>query len=190
MLSDPVLVSPENETTIESLEAALAWTSVDEAETYRIQVSSDLFATLVVDEETGSTGFTTAELSEATEYRWRIQASNSAGLSYWTESWAFTTPVVSSTGSDELPDRFVLNQNYPNPFNPATLITFSVPQTSNVRFDVYTVSGQLVQTLVNETMSAGNLTVKFSGETLSSGVYIYRLTTPEFSEARMMSLVK
>jgi len=88
------------------------------------------------------------------------------------------------------PVKSALNQNFPNPFNPVTNISFSIPEAAYVTLNVYDMSGKLVQQLVNETVSEGTHTYKFDGTQLASGFYIYKLSTPDFSEIKKMSLVK
>ncbi|TVQ10577.1 MAG: T9SS C-terminal target domain-containing protein, partial [Balneolaceae bacterium] len=86
--------------------------------------------------------------------------------------------------------QFFLNQIYPNPFNPTTQIQFSLPVSTVVRLEVFSVLGQRTATLLNKQMPVGVHTVPFDARSLSSGVYIYRLTTPEFSQSRLMNFVK
>ncbi len=88
------------------------------------------------------------------------------------------------------PDEFALNQNYPNPFNPVTQITFSLAKETHVKLEVYNAIGQRVATLINEHKNSGYHQVGFHAENLSSGVYLYRLTTESFSKDRKMMLVK
>lgn len=90
----------------------------------------------------------------------------------------------------ELPEVVALRQNYPNPFNPGTVITFDIPETTDVRLEVYNIQGQRVATLVNESRSAGTHQVAFNAGNLASGVYIYRLTTGTQLLTRKMTLVK
>lgn len=85
---------------------------------------------------------------------------------------------------------FALNQNYPNPFNPSTAITYSVPTTGRVSLNVYTITGQLVTTLVDDVMAPGVHTVTFDASRMASGVYIYRLVADGFTQTHKMTLVK
>jgi hypothetical protein len=89
-----------------------------------------------------------------------------------------------------LPTGFALTQNYPNPFNPTTKINFSLINNEFVNLSVYDVLGQKVAELVNSNMNAGNYKVDFDASKLSTGVYIYRLTTPTQSISKKMSLLK
>ncbi|MCE1189066.1 MAG: S8 family peptidase [Ignavibacteria bacterium] len=70
---------------------------------------------------------------------------------------------------------FALNQNYPNPFNPATTITYTLPEAGNTVLKVYSSTGQLVKTLVNEFQYAGPYEVQFNAVGLASGNYYYQL---------------
>jgi len=104
------------------------------------------------------------------------------------------TELFTSTENEglfsEQPQKMQLHQNYPNPFNPSTQIEFSLSEATNVSLDIYTIVGQHVSTLVNRNLNAGEHQVSFDGSSLSSGVYIYRLTTDNYSEVRQMTLIK
>jgi hypothetical protein len=90
-----------------------------------------------------------------------------------------------------LPSEISLTQNYPNPFNPTTQISFSLPQAQQITLKVYDMLGREVATLANrENFSAGMNTVNFNASNLSSGIYIYRLTSGNTSITRKMTLVK
>jgi subtilisin family serine protease len=73
------------------------------------------------------------------------------------------------------PKKFTLLQNYPNPFNPSTTIEFSIPQTSNVKIEVYSVIGELVASLVNQTLDAGYHRINLDAGNFPSGAYMYQL---------------
>jgi FlgD Ig-like domain len=96
-----------------------------------------------------------------------------------------------------LPKAFALSQNYPNPFNPSTTIAFDIPadKETQVRLNVYNIRGQLVRTLVNETMDEGSYKIEWngkdnSGRFVASGVYFYRIQADEFSKTRKMVILK
>jgi flagellar hook assembly protein FlgD len=63
----------------------------------------------------------------------------------------------------------------PNPFRGTTEIRFAVPANENVRLHIYNASGQLVSTLVDGPMTAGDHTVTFRGQNLPSGIYFTAL---------------
>jgi hypothetical protein len=92
--------------------------------------------------------------------------------------------------SNQIPEKFELKQNYPNPFNPETNIEFNIHVPGHTRLIVFDVLGRVVNSLVNEHLSAGSYKVNFSGSTLSSGLYFYRLETGNFTETKKMLLVK
>ena len=90
----------------------------------------------------------------------------------------------------ETPVGLALSQNYPNPFNPSTTISFSLNEEDRVRLEVFDLTGRLVTTLVDGTRPAGTHRVLFSAGGLSSGRYLYRLSSSTGIWTRSMLLVK
>jgi len=95
-----------------------------------------------------------------------------------------------------LPEKFELFQNYPNPFskgtgsNQTTTIEFTLPESGFVKLRVYNILGELVATLLNEQMEAGYKTVRFSAENIPSGIYLYNLSTKDFTATKKMILLR
>lgn len=94
-----------------------------------------------------------------------------------------------------IPGRFELSQNYPNPFNPTTTIRFSLPVASEVSLKIYDMNGRLVRTLVAESQAAGQHAVEWDGRdqrgnSIASGIYLYRMTAGEFSQTKRMIFLK
>lgn len=100
------------------------------------------------------------------------------------------TPTSTNETESPLPGVYELSQNYPNPFNPNTVIKFSLPENSFVTLKIYDNTGALVKTLLNQEMNPGNHEVSFSGNSLASGVYFYRLECDKFTQTRKMILIK
>ena len=98
--------------------------------------------------------------------------------------------LTANEGLLNKPKEFELNQNYPNPFNPSTNIQYALPVDAHVSLVIYNALGQKVMELVNGQKSAGYHTATFNASALSSGVYLYRLTTPSFTQTKKMLLVK
>lgn len=94
-----------------------------------------------------------------------------------------------------LPTSYRLDQNYPNPFNPDTRIDFALPKAGNVSLTIYDALGRTVKTLASGMLEAGQHTVTWNGtnsqgQTVSSGVYFYRLETAAGAYSRKMMLLK
>jgi hypothetical protein len=125
---------------------------------------------------------------QAGKYQYRLKMIDNDG------SFAFSKIVEAEV---TVPKNFELSQNYPNPFNPATKINYSLPNDSKVTLEVYNIIGERVAQLVNEAQSAGYYTVNFgtSYNSITSGVYIYKLTAVDnsgnnFSSIKKMMLLK
>jgi len=89
-----------------------------------------------------------------------------------------------------IPAEFSLQQNYPNPFNAATTISYSLPEPTDVRIEIYNILGQRVETLFDGDQQAGNHSVVWRADDYPSGVYFARLTIAMSSENIKMVLLK
>jgi hypothetical protein len=107
------------------------------------------------------------------------------GVKYGDTNTVGIKPISSS-----VPDKFKLYQNYPNPFNPTTIIRFQIKDSRFVMLKVHDVIGREVATLINEKLQPGTYEVQFSGDKLSSGIYIYRLSAGDYVETKKMMLIK
>jgi len=91
---------------------------------------------------------------------------------------ATCTPVSieRSNQEDTFPEHFLIHGNYPNPFQSDTRLTFDLPWESNLHMEVVDIIGRRVLSLPAQRMSAGwAKTITIHGESLSPGVYLYRL---------------
>lgn len=90
----------------------------------------------------------------------------------------------------DLAKKFILEQNYPNPFNPSTSIKFDLPKTSQVKLFIYDILGNAVETLVNSQLTGGRYSIEWNAAEFPSGVYFYKLETPDYTRTNKMILVK
>jgi hypothetical protein len=88
-----------------------------------------------------------------------------------------------------LPAGYSLSSS-PNPFNPTAKITFALPVGSHVRLDIFNIVGQRVTTLADGYFEAGEYSYEWDASGVASGIYLYRLTTDTFSQAKQMVLMK
>ena len=102
---------------------------------------------------------------------------------------AYEYGFVYADDSNGIPFQNVfLSQNYPNPFNPKTTINYSLKENSKVLLKIYNIKGQLVKTLVNELLPAGEHSIIWNGRDsngnqVGSGIYFYKLKVNGKSEA-------
>ena len=81
--------------------------------------------------------------------------------------------------------------NYPNPFNNSTTIQFTLPEESRVSITIYDVNGRRVKTLRdNVRLSAGYHSFQVDASRLASGMYIYRVETPDWTGHEKMTIIR
>jgi len=91
---------------------------------------------------------------------------------------------------------YALYQNYPNPFNPTTTISYSLKDDSEVRIKIYSISGELIKTIIEGNKSKGYNETQIDLSNMASGIYLYRLEVtgkgkiPVFNDLKKMVLVK
>ncbi|MFQ5511947.1 MAG: FlgD immunoglobulin-like domain containing protein, partial [Candidatus Krumholzibacteriia bacterium] len=105
--------------------------------------------------------------------------------------------VPTPTGFEPQQYANVLKANYPNPFNPTTTIGYEIKDQGHVSLKIYNAAGQLVRTLVNQVQApeVGGFSVTWdgknnAGQTVSSGVYFYKLVASSFTQTKKMVLLK
>ncbi len=126
------------------------------------------------------------------------QGSNDGGmLRYMSIDIDFSgLPVLNGTNESSAPEVVDFNlTNYPNPFNPTTNISFDLPAKSNVKLSVYNIKGQLVKTIVDRKLDQGPQAFTWKGDnnanqTVSSGIYFYKLEAGNKTETKKMLMLK
>ena len=100
-----------------------------------------------------------------------------------------------TTAVTEKPQQIVSLNNYPNPFNPTTTITYTLPSSGFTSLVIYNIMGQTVRELVSEPISSGTYSVTWDGKddfgkSVSSGIYLSRLTSGMHTKTGRMLLMK
>lgn len=132
--------------------------------------------------------------ADAADPAW-VESDKPAGAPVQTAAMAKTAAEVTTA----LPASYRLEQNYPNPFNAGTTIYFEIPdqkgETVEAALEIYDVSGRLISALWHGTAQAGHHQVYWNGtddqgQTVSTGMYFYRLRAGEFAETKRMIMIK
>lgn len=170
---------PANSTFVtHTLRPNVNWLNINPS-TYSVNINSSLTVTKTFNSSVSGT-FVTQEIRSKQYYN----------LPVFIKWHLIVTPLDIRLISNELPNNFYLEQNYPNPFNPFTYFKYSIPKSTFVTLKIYNIMGELVQTLIEKNQLLGTYQIDFDASNLASGIYFYRLETPEFSESKKFMLVK
>jgi hypothetical protein len=111
-----------------------------------------------------------------------------SGLDFVTIKYSGTTNI--KIISLEIPQNFILYQNFPNPFNPETHIKFEIPRASNVKLEIFDITGKILETLVDENLQPGIFETEWNANSFASGIYFYRIIADNFVQVKKMILIK
>lgn len=173
----------------------LSWSTAAEADLSHFEVmrSNDNHTATTIqtiaatNTSTGSTyNFMDTRVAVNTRYTYTIAAVNMDGTRHESVSVNATTPSTTTPVVNE----FKVEQNYPNPFNSETSFTFTLPEAGHVSLKVFDVLGREVATVVDKDMASASHTVNWSAEGLSTGVYMYTLTSGSYSQTKKMLFLK
>ena len=121
-------------------------------------------------------------------YAYRIKAYRDSVVSEYSNEASITFTGIKE--EQELPTEYSISQNYPNPFNPTTKIKFALPKKGFTKIIIYDLLGREVMTLVNKELQTGYHEINIAANNLPSGVYIYRIQSGNFTQAKKMILMK
>lgn len=194
----PVLLSLVNGSVGQSLITVLDWNDVPSAQSYHLQISSDLnFQSFTHDADNITESryqVPAGVLSYNTLYYWKVSSNNVGGTSNWSLIWTFTTMMggLQKVGKT-VPNELKLYNNDPEPFASTTQIRFDLPQTSNnknVVLVIFDPLGKEVAKLVNENLKAGSYVINWDASNYARGYYLYQIRTEGIVETKRMLLVK
>ncbi len=130
------------------------------------------------------------------ELHWRSNGkSYMRGYPVRIKTWEEIQPTSIAGNGVDRQLTYQLVNNYPNPFNPTTTIRFQIPQPEHVTITVYDILGRQVNKLINGLYKAGSHQVHWNGknergQSVASGLYIYRIKAGNFMQSKKMLLLK
>jgi hypothetical protein len=80
-------------------------------------------------------------------------------------------------------ERQLLVRAAPNPMAGSANLSFSLPRNENVRIQVFSVTGRLVDTLMDGSMPAGDHVVRWTPKQTAPGIYFYSVVTDSGAKA-------
>ena len=101
-----------------------------------------------------------------------------------------------ATSVSEIPAaHLTLTQNYPNPFNPSTAIEYYLIEDEHVTLDIYSVSGRLICTLLDDFQTQGKHSIRWgglddTGRQVASGIYFCRIKTASGMQTKKIVLAR
>jgi hypothetical protein len=194
--------SPKNFTvSYDTLNILLKWNKNSESDTVYYSLYLDTTANFIIDStkriaKLNINQYTYVQPHKYRNYYFKLTATDSQG----NESVPSEEKHVFITGIEEnypvqITD-YRLYQNYPNPFNPVTRIPYRLKERGLVKLTLYSITGEIVRTIVYKEQAAGYYEEELKAKGLSSGMYLYRIevlngnNTPVFTEMKKTILIK
>jgi hypothetical protein len=163
------------------------WRSEESSSGYA-KITSDLISSQGNGSALTEYAYTDKHVAPNTIYWYKIEEISLSGAS------TFYGPI-SVQGVSALPTSYALSQNYPNPFNPETAFSFDAPQDGRVTIRVYSLLGQEVMTLIDESIHAGRYDMSWNGKnnkglSMPSGIYFLKMIAGSFQQVRKVTLIR
>jgi C1A family cysteine protease len=150
-------------------------------------VDQDTYLEIILGSYTGLVALD-SKLNAGVSGGWNMYPGNLRRTGNYTDGLYRGVPPP-GTGS-EIPKTYALLPARPNPFNPVTVISFQLPHTSHLNLSVFDVSGRMVTTLLDGSITAGTHEVTFNGSDLASGLYFVRMKAEGYNQTMKVLLVK
>jgi len=185
----PMLTLPQNAAQHVEFSGKMEWSSVIDATAYHAQLSiNNNFSTTIYDQSNLlQTSLNFDGLDASTKYYWRVRASNSAGISSWSEVRSFTTKFANSVESSEIDDDIALRIT-PNPIVNSGFITVNLPKVGACSLGLFDEAGRQVSIVSDGVREAGEFSVPFPK--VPSGVYAIKLQFRKNSKLIIVPVVR
>jgi hypothetical protein len=197
-LSAPTLTYPANNASNIPTSLTFLWNSVTNATGYILQYAkSSSFSPYTQITVDNKASVSVSGLTKKTTYYWRVLATASGfPNSAWSTVFHFKTRTngridnaedIEVATNQDIPVSVI---SYPNPFNSTAHFEIQVMQSQIVNLMIFDVFGRTIATLMNQQQKPGTYNVDFDGSKLPSGIYFYKIEAGDFTETKIMTLVK
>ena len=109
-----------------------------------------------------------------------------------TVSSSFDVVIDQVLSADNLlwPKEFRISDAYPNPFNPQTNFEIYIPEFSDVKIQVFDLTGKVVDKLFNGALAKGVYQMQWNASKFTSGVYFISLYSNNTLSTKKVILLK
>jgi hypothetical protein len=170
------LLSPADSARNQSRALTFIWYKVNTA-SYRFQCATTTLFTAPLVKDTAIAIDTTLRLtglSPSTTYFWRVRATTATDTGVWSTARRFTTESATAVATN---GRMVPATIRNRLSNNGLTITYTVPFASQVNIGIYTVGGELLQTVSSGFHHAGTYSKTVSRVSFAAGNYLLSIYT-------------
>ncbi|OGC96286.1 MAG: hypothetical protein A2W25_03965 [candidate division Zixibacteria bacterium RBG_16_53_22] len=194
----PVPFFPPRDTVLTDTVMTFAWHQAPSAQRYLLEVYPDtaLITPFYIDSLLTDTVMVLQAPQVDTFFCWRVKAENSHGWGSYSPVWSFIFHHLTGASESPIPGSVGLAQNYPNPFNARTAITVELPSGIRGNLSIFDIVGRVVKEyqLIGAHDSGTQRVIWDSrdskGNSVSSGIYFYRLRVGSSILSRKMILLR
>jgi len=187
----PLLVSPENGSTVPFEGLELEWENVYGEDFYTLAVAYDLdFEVLFINPvNLQTTSLPLPALPQDITLYWRVSATNIGGTSEFGEVYSFTTETETSLDDSVS----LLKTGIQNIHR--LKVELELDRDSRTALQVYNVKGQLIKTIIDTELTQGRHSIVWDGSTqngreVGNGIYFIRFATDNHQEMGKVLLIR
>jgi hypothetical protein len=132
----------------------------------------------------------TDELAPTGNLKYRLKQIDTDGNFEYYSTIVEVPNGITSVDENIIPTKYMLSQNFPNPFNPSTTIKFQIARAGFIKIIIYDIMGEIVEIITDSFYEAGEYSINWDPNNLSSGIYFYSLVSTEFTVSKKMLFLK
>ena len=94
-----------------------------------------------------------------------------------------------------MPLAFTVDPPFPNPFNPSVTFRYEIFLSSDVKIDIYNISGEKINSYQQQNLQPGThefhwTAISASGATIPSGIYFYTIESNGIVQSKKLIFMK